>query len=132
MGLEALAVWVGLNIFLTLMLALNVTRIRVKLGVGIGSGESEQLDRAIRAHGNNIEYTPLALLALAMLASTGLSNVFIHILGGGLLLGRISHAVGIQKTETALPLPRVIGNVLTWGIFFSVALLLVVRGVGSL
>ena len=54
------------------MLALNVTRIRVTLGVGIGSGESEQLDRAIRAHGNNIEYTPLALLGLAILAWTGL------------------------------------------------------------
>ena len=70
--METLGIWVGLNLFLTLMLALNVTRIRVKLGVGIGSGESEQLDRAIRAHGNNIEYTPLALLGLAILASTGL------------------------------------------------------------
>ena len=132
MGLEALGIWVGLNLFLTLMLALNVTRIRVKLGVGIGSGESEQLVRAIRAHGNNIEYTPLALLGLATLASTGLSTIFIHILGGGLLLGRISHAVGIQNTETALPPTRVIGNFITWGIFFSVALLLVVRGVDSL
>ena len=128
MGLEALGIWVGLNLFLTLMLALNVTRIRVKLGVRIGSGESEQLDRAIRAHGNNIEYTPLALLALAMLASTGLSNIFIHILGGGLLLGRISHAVGIQNTETALPPTRVIGNFITWGVFFFVALLLIARG----
>ena len=131
MGSEALGIWVGLNLSLTLMLALNVTRIRVKLGVGIGSGESEQLDRAIRAHGNNIEYTPLALLGLTILTLTDLSNMFIHILGGGLLLGRILHSVGIQNTETALPLPRVIGNVITWGIFFSIALLLVVRGVGS-
>ena len=131
MGLEALGIWVGLNLFLTLMLALNVTRIRVKLGVGIGSGESVQLDRAIRAHGNNIEYTPLALLGLAILTLTSLSDLFIHILGGGLLLGRILHAVGIQNTETALPRTRVIGNFITWGVFFSVAILLVVRGAGS-
>ena len=130
MGMETLGIWVGLNLFLTLMLALNVTRIRVTLGVGIGSGESEQLDRAIRAHGNNIEYTPLALLGLAILAWTGLSNMSIHILGGGLLLGRLLHAVGIQNTEAALPLPRVIGNFITWGVFFFVALLLVARGLG--
>ena len=72
MGLEALGIWVGLNLFLTLMLALNVTRIRVTLGVGIGSGESEQLDRAIRAHRNNIEYA----VSFARVSDTSVDRSF--------------------------------------------------------
>ena len=73
--METLGIWVGLNLFLTLMLALNVTRIRVTLGVGIGSGESEQLDRAIRAHGNNIEYTPFLLPGVKSVSSSKIFNI---------------------------------------------------------
>lgn len=127
----ALGLWVGLNLLFGLILALNVTRMRFALGVGIGPGESDVLQRAVRAHGNNIEYTPLALLALVILVMGGLSDALIHVFGASLLLGRVLHAIGIQNAQAALPLPRVIGNVVTWSVLLVEGLLLVLRSFGG-
>lgn len=131
MDLAVAGFWIGMNLLWTLLLALNVTRLRLKLGVGIGLGGNDSLQRAIRAHGNNIEYTPLALLGLATLAALGLSTMLTHILGGGLLLGRIMHAIGIQEAEANSPAPRVIGNFITWAVFLCIALLLITSGISA-
>jgi len=63
-SLQAVALWAGLNPGWTLLIALNVTRHRMKEGVSTGSGSSQSLDRAVRAHGNNIEYVPGAILGI--------------------------------------------------------------------
>ena len=124
-SLQAVALWAGLNLAWTLLLALNVTRHRMKEGVSTGSGSSQSLDRAVRAHGNNIEYVPGAILGILILAALGYSPLVINLLGASLLVARFCHAHGIQQLEVALPKTRVLGNVLTWALYLIVVCLLV-------
>ena len=124
-SLQAVALWAGLNLAWTLLLALNVTRHRMKEGVSTGSGNSQSLDRAVRAHGNNIEYVPGALLGILILAALGYSPLVINLLGAFLLVARCCHAHGIQQLEVALPKTRVLGNVLTWALYLIIVCLLV-------
>ena len=124
-SLQAVALWAGLNLAWTLLLALNVTRHRMKEGVSTGSGNSQSLDRAVRAHGNNIEYVPGAILGMLILAALGYSPLVINLLGASLLVARFCHAHGIQQLEVALPKTRVLGNVLTWALYLIVVCLLV-------
>ena len=124
-SLQAVALWAGLNLGWTLLLALNVTRHRMKEGVSTGSGSSQPLDRAVRAHGNNIEYVPGAILGILILAAVGYSPLVINLLGASLLVARFCHAHGIQQLEVDLPKTRVLGNVLTWALYLVVVCLLV-------
>ena len=124
-SLQAVALWAGLNLGWTLLLALNVTRHRMKEGVSTGSGSSQALDRAMRAHGNNIEYVPGAILGILILAALGYSPLVINLLGASLLVARFCHAHGIQQLEVDLPKTRVLGNVLTWALYLIVVCLLV-------
>ena len=124
-SLQAVALWAGLNLAWTLLLALNVTRHRMKEGISTGSGNSQSLDRAVRAHGNNIEYVPGAILGILILAALGYSPLVINLLGASLLVARFCHAHGIQQLEVALPKTRVLGNVLTWALYLIVVCLLV-------
>jgi len=124
-SLQAVALWAGLNLAWTLLLALNVTRHRMKEGVSTGSGNSQSLDRAVRAHGNNIEYVPGAILGILILAALGYSPLVINLLGASLLVARFCHAHGIQQLEVDLPKTRVLGNVLTWALYLIIVCLLV-------
>ena len=58
--MSALALWTGANLLLMLVLALNVSRLRIKNMRD--PVDPEVLEKAVRAHGNNIEYVPAALL----------------------------------------------------------------------
>ena len=48
-------------------LSLYISRIRRREGVGLGDGNVEALRRAIRAHANFAEYTPMALMLLLLI-----------------------------------------------------------------
>tara|TARA_Y100001970_G_scaffold293384_1_gene439838 strand:- start:730 stop:1137 length:408 start_codon:yes stop_codon:yes gene_type:complete len=124
-SLQTFALWTGFNLGLTLFLALNVTRLRTKEGIAVGFATSQSLERAIRAHGNNIEYVPLALLGILVLVHLGYSPMTINLLGGLLFVARICHAYGIQQQDIALPKTRVIGNILTWITYIILTILLI-------
>ena len=117
LALPSLALWVGLNMLLTLGLALNVTRLR--FGQAAGKVEDDELDRGVRAHGNNIEYVPFALLGMGVLCLMGYPSAWMHALGGALFLARIMHAHGIQQPGPGLPKTRVLGNLVTWLVFLT-------------
>ena len=103
--LNALSLWVGLNLLLTLLLALNVVRNRFKAQGD--SGDPVTLEKAVRAHGNNTEYVPGILIGLGLMAMTGASAQTINILGGTLFVVRILHAYGIQQSKV----PNIFGLV---------------------
>lgn len=117
-----LALWCGLHMLLMLGLALNVTRHRFKSGTE--GYDERRLERAIRAHGNNIEYVPMVLLGVALLTFLGVSSVWVHSLCAVLFLARCLHAHGIQQ-EAPLPASRVAGNLGTWSVMLITALGLV-------
>lgn len=123
--LNALSLWLGLNILLTFLLAMNVVRNRFKSQGD--SGDPATLEKAIRAHGNNIEYVPSILIGLGLMAMAGASAQTIHILGGTLLVVRILHAVGIQQAKLPNPFGMV-GNIGTWLVMLCVAITLIMNG----
>ena len=123
--LTALSLWVGLNLLLTLLLALNAVRNRFKAQGD--SGDPVTLEKAVRAHGNNIEYVPGILIGLGLMAMTGASAQTINILGGTLFVVRIFHAYGIQQSKV----PNIfglVGNFGTWLTMLCVVTTLIMNG----
>ena len=121
-AMQAVALWVGLNIGLMFLLAMNVVRYR-RMGE---TADPARLEGAIRAHGNNTEYVPVILFGMAILAAMGVSANSLHILGGGLLVCRVLHADGMQRD--GVPVSRIIGNIGTWIVMLAVVIALVSRG----
>ena len=122
---SALALYVGLNLLLTLVLAINVVRHRFKGE----SGDPVALEKAVRAHGNNTEYVPVILVGLGVMAMMGASAQTISILGGTLFVARVFHAYGIQQAKV----PNVfgmVGNIVTWLVMLCVATTLVLQAMG--
>ena len=122
---SALALYVGLNLLLTLVLAINVVRHRFKGE----SGDPVALEKAVRAHGNNTEYVPIILVGLGVMAMMGASAQTISILGGTLFVARVFHAYGIQQSKV----PNIfgmVGNIVTWLVMLCIGAKLILAAVG--
>lgn len=110
---HAAALWVGLNLFVLLVLSLLVVRQRQKHKVVLGDGGVPELIQAIRAFGNATEYVPAGMAALTMLAVVGAPGLAIHITGFLVFVGRVLHGYGLS-TSGGASLPRTVGVILTW------------------
>ena len=112
-GLDAFALYTGLNGLLLIALSFNVVRHRQRSKVGIGIGTDADLERACRVQGNAVEYIPVALIILGALALTGAPTLLIHGLGIALTLGRGLHAWGLSNSA-GTSMGRVVGTLLSW------------------
>ncbi|OUR79444.1 hypothetical protein A9Q83_03295 [Alphaproteobacteria bacterium 46_93_T64] len=74
---------------LTAGLGFATVIMRAKSKVSWGDGGNLSLQRAIRAHGNLIEYMPIFLILLVILENSGTSAGWLHILGAVFLGGRL-------------------------------------------
>jgi uncharacterized membrane protein YecN with MAPEG domain len=74
---------------------------RAQTGIDFLDGGDHQLMRRIRAHGNFSETAPMALLLMALLEMSGLSQGWLIGFGVTLLLGRILHAQSILTNNAA-------------------------------
>jgi uncharacterized membrane protein YecN with MAPEG domain len=84
-------------------LGARVSMLRGQKNTYIGGNPDEQLLRAIRAHGNAIEYAPLQLLILLAMEWAGASSVLLHVFGGLIVLVRALHAAGVlSKTPLSV------------------------------
>jgi uncharacterized membrane protein YecN with MAPEG domain len=113
------------------MLALLVSRQRLRTRTMLGAGGNPALERAIRAHGNFVEYVPLILLLLALLALDGLGAAWLHVMGIALTLGRILHGWGLS-TSGRENFGRSAGIVLTWLAMLAALVLCILRGAAAL
>ena len=95
-----------------LVLSIRVIRARMESEVSLGDGGFDAILVAQRAHGNFIEYVPMALLLIGLAEIQGNPGWMIHALGGGLLVARIAHPLGIAPEFGVRP-PRAIGSLLT-------------------
>lgn len=94
--------------FMCVWLALQVVKYRRKHQISLGDGGIDELTRAIRAHGNFIEYVPLSLILLAM-AEMNQANTFVVVaFAVAILLGRVFHAYAFLGGGEHFK-PRVIG-----------------------
>lgn len=111
MAVPITAVFGAINAVLNVALAANVSRVRAQVKVFLGTGESHELLKAARRHGNNAEYVPLALVGLLLAELNGGGVKALYGLGIALTVGRIIHALAIDKTPNPV---RALGIVLTW------------------
>ncbi|MEM9248196.1 MAG: MAPEG family protein [Pseudomonadota bacterium] len=84
-------------VFISIPMAIAVGVRRTKTGILLLHGEDETLLRLIRAHGNFVEYVPLALLALAAAELAGAAPWLVVCCGGTLLLARLIHYVSLSS-----------------------------------
>jgi uncharacterized membrane protein YecN with MAPEG domain len=115
-AIDAATLYAGLNLLLLLALALLVVRQRMRHKVVLGDGGVEPLNRAIRVHGNAVEYAPLAVAGLVALALAGAAVWIVHVGGVALTLGRVLHAQGLSASS-GRSFGRAAGTLLTWGAF---------------
>lgn len=108
---EAIGLYIGINLILTLVLAILVVRQRAKHSVSLGDGGNAEVERAIRAHGNNVEYVAIALPGLIALGLLGASLTLLHAAGLLVTVGRVAHAVGISN---GISIFRQLGTLATW------------------
>ena len=78
-------------------LSLRTSLVRRRAKVSLGDGGNTELQMAIRAHGNFIEYVPISLLLMAFLEMRSVSIYVIIVLGVMLVAGRCCHAIGISR-----------------------------------
>lgn len=106
--------YVGINAFIMLVLGMLVVRARVKTRTEIGDGAGNPaMTGPLRAHANNTEYVPMALLLMWCLVPLGASIWLVHGVGAPLTVGRILHGIGLSRSTGTSTL-RFIGILLTW------------------
>lgn len=124
---RAVALWTALSLLLILWLSVRISAGRRKLKVSVGDGGHAELTATTRAFGNAVEYIPVALVSLAVVA-VFYSAPVVHVLGGGFFLGRILHAWGMgQEKQPAAG--RMFGMILTYLPFLASAGLLIFAAV---
>ena len=111
--LPMVAFYAAINALIMLVLGMLVVRARVRTKTEIGDGGNPAMVGPLRAHANNAEYVPMAIVLLMILYALGASVVVIHIVGITLTLGRLLHAFGLSRSVGA-SWPRLVGMILTW------------------
>lgn len=96
---------------LLMVLSIKVIRVRRRLKVALGDDNQAELQGAVRAQANFIEYVPITLILLALLELRETSVWVLHILGLMLLIGRCLHGLALNKASLAW---RVRGMALTF------------------
>src|SRR5262249_23241733 len=124
------ALYAGINGLIMVALAFWVVRNRVRARVGIGDKGDAQLARAIRAHGNNVEYVPYALVLMLLLEITGGAHWWLHVLGVALTVGRLAHGWGLTQPEGESP-GRAIGIATSWGVILIAGVQNIVRWIAN-
>lgn len=102
-------------------LSINVVRYRFGNKISMGTGDNKHLEMATRAHGNFIEYVPLALLLMWFLESMTLSPNEVFWLGSILLIARVTHAFGMFYPQQLLLL-RKIGTIATFAVLIKLSI----------
>ena len=127
---------VGLMGLLVFLLGLNVSRIRGSVMHNKAEEEARPesaLRKAVRAHGNCIEYVPtLSLLILALGLRMPLPPVWVPVLMFGAVAARYVHAAGVLTGATiysASPL-RFIGALGTYITGAAMSVALIVHAIG--
>ena len=119
--MEITLLYASLLTILAIFLAIKVGMNRVETKTMTGEGESSMLLQSVRAHGNLIEYAPLALILLALLEMQSVSDSTLHLCGSLFFLARVSHAYGVTISRESTPY-RLVGAVGTWLIMLIMSL----------
>jgi uncharacterized protein len=92
-----------------LILWMRVTMVRSAAGVSIGDGGNKELLQRIRQHGNCAEWSSFVLILMMLAEGMNAPDLYVHISGALLLIGRIAHPFGLKIDNASHPL-RYVGN----------------------
>jgi hypothetical protein len=112
--------YTALCAFLVLAFALRIILLRWQTKAGIGDGGDRRLARAIRIHGNAIEYVPIALILMLVAELNHAGPALLHGCGIVLVAARVAHAFGLARTA-GVSIGRSIGTVGTFGVIVALA-----------
>lgn len=76
----------------------RVGQVRIAKKIDLGDAGDDLMQRRVRAHGNFSETVPLLLLGLIALAMLSAPIWALHLVGAGLVIGRVLHAMGMAQT----------------------------------
>ena len=102
--LKLTAIYAAILTFVYVKLALNVINLRHQNKVSLGDGGREDLQQAIRSHGNFAEYVPLGLILLGCLEANHIHWTIILLLGGLFTTGRLFYAKAFLETTPNMEL----------------------------
>ncbi|MDJ0710937.1 MAG: MAPEG family protein [Woeseiaceae bacterium] len=93
-----------------LILSFRAGTYRGKAGVSVLYGDPANMELAqrIRVHQNFLEYVPMILIVMGALEASGVSRMFLYVVGDLLVIARIAHAVGL-KHDNMSHIGRLIG-----------------------
>ena len=107
------ALYAGLYALLLLVLAGQVSRYRMQFKIGLGDGGNTQLMRAVRVHGNAVEWMLPMLLLLLIAELNHASHLFLHGCGILFLVARVAHAIGLSGRSGESG-GRMVGTAVSW------------------
>ncbi len=112
-------------------LSTRVIGLRRGKKISVGPAGDADMERAMRVQANFVEYTPLALILLAISELNGLPALGVHALGASFILARLIHFLGFRSSE-APGLFRVLGMALTFLLLLVLAAIVGVQALPSL
>ena len=115
------SIYAGLLAILFVTLSVRVILHRRRAKALIGDCGDKALFHAIRVHGNFIEYTPYAVLLIALSEAQGAPGWAVHLLGIMLVGGRLLHVWGFGRDPQILVL-RQIGMLSTFAVLILTGL----------
>ena len=114
--LKLTAIYAAILTFVYVKLTLNVINLRRQNEVSLGDGGREDLQQAIRSHGNFAEYVPLGLILLGCLEANHIHWTIVLLLGGVFTTGRLFYSKAFLEATPNTEL-RVKGMKFTlWGL----------------
>ena len=116
----------GLLGLLAVALALNVGLMRGRKRINLGDGGDAEMQAAVRAHGNLVEFAPLTLLMIYM-ASDFYGFRMVAALSVVLLVARVLHAGGMLGL---IPKGRLLGTLGSTAVLGIASILLALAGLG--
>jgi len=90
----------GIFAILMVLLSLLVSLQRKRTNTVFGDAGDNTLRRSIRAHGNFVEYAPLAVIVLGLVEYHGATAWLVSYLAMGFIFSRVAHAIGMLLTST--------------------------------
>ncbi len=108
------ALYGGLMGVLLIALAWRVVALRRSEKIGLGDGDHPGCRRAVRVHGNAIEYIPIILILMFLVEiNQVMSPLLLHITGGAAFVARVLHALGLSASG-GTSFGRLWGTLITW------------------
>ncbi len=114
--LKLTAIYAAILTFVYVKLALNVINLRHQNKVSLGDGSREDLQQAIRSHGNFAEYVPLGLILLGCLEANHIHWTIILLLGGLFTTGRLYYAKAFLEETPNMELREKGMKYTLWGL----------------